>query len=262
MSVARLLVVALLLPSVAAAQPGSDTEKKRKEIERQLRIPKNPLPPPGAPTRARRAHPRARGPRPARTGRAAADGLRPRDPRPADGGCRNCHQAAGPAGRSRLIFTGSARADYDAAPRLHRQQSPPRQPPRHQGRRHHARRRPGGARRQPRSKEIDHLDRRRWSLRRGISSPAAAAGEAGRGSPSQADRRRADPATPPTTAAPRRHPRPRGARAATRARASSDARRPRLRHHGPAGAHRLLPRLPQPAGDGRRQPPVPHRRPR
>jgi hypothetical protein len=115
MPASKLLVVAMLLPAVAAAQPGSETEKKRQEIERQLRLPRNP-PPPAAP------------PEPAEP--APAPPVVPGQPAPAApaptvfvpeihgllmASCRNCHQAGGPAAGSRLVFTGTARADWDAA---------------------------------------------------------------------------------------------------------------------------------------------------
>ena len=49
MSGARLVAILLLVPALASAQPGSEAERKRREIERQLRLPKTSPRPPAPP---------------------------------------------------------------------------------------------------------------------------------------------------------------------------------------------------------------------
>src|SRR5687767_3031701 len=118
MSSARpIALVLLLVPALAAAQPGSDSERKRREIERQLQLPKG-TPPPPAP--APPPEPEPPPPAPAPGGAPAA----PVAPPPTlfapeihgllVGSCKSCHVTGGPAGTSRLVLQGKARADFDA----------------------------------------------------------------------------------------------------------------------------------------------------
>jgi hypothetical protein len=107
-----------LLPRPGVAQPGSETERKRREIEQQLRLPKTAKPPAPAPAEP---EPAAEAPAPAPgTPPGTPAALAPPPPffQPEIHGlmmttCRMCHAPGAPAGGSKLILRGEARADYD-----------------------------------------------------------------------------------------------------------------------------------------------------
>jgi hypothetical protein len=125
------VIAVALLAAVLQAQPGSETERKRLEIEKQLKLPNTRTPPPPA------AEPASQSQEPAEPQPTAADAAGSVPPAAAavplfapeifqlvQTNCRSCHAAGAAAGSSGLSLKGAARPDFEVVRRFANLNSP------------------------------------------------------------------------------------------------------------------------------------------